>query len=89
MCDAVNNKPGRLPELEALTDALPAAVIVVDRQGTVVLANTFVSSLLSLSSDQRLDGQHMWQVLPAGVREEVAAMQREVLIYGTEARRDV
>ncbi len=89
MCDAVNNEPGRLPDLEALTDALPTAVMVVDRQGKIVLANTLVSRLLGIPTDQRLDGKHMWQALPLGVREVVAAMQREVLIYGAEVRRDV
>src|SRR5688572_11194920 len=89
MCDAVNNEPGRLPELEALTDALPTGVMVVDRQGKIALANTLVSKLLGTPTDQRLEGKFMCQVLPPGVRESVAAMQREVMIYGTEVRRDL
>jgi two-component system phosphate regulon sensor histidine kinase PhoR len=88
MSDAVNDQPGQMLELEALADALPTGLLVVNRQGTISLANTVVSALLGIPADQRLDGQMLWQVLPAGLRELVAAMQREVLIYGTEARRD-
>lgn len=88
MSDAVNDQSSRILEFEALADALPTGLLVVNRQGTITLANTLVSTLLGISTDQRLDGQGMWQVLPVGLRELVASMQREVLIYGAEARRD-
>src|SRR5687767_9344239 len=89
MSDAVNYESGRLPELEALTDALPNGLMVIDRQGKVVLANTLLSKILGASPDDPLEGKQMWQALPAGLREVVAAMQREVLIYGAEAHRDL
>jgi len=88
MSDAVNHEPGRLPELEAVADSLPSALLIIDRQGLVVLANTLLSKLLNTSPDEHLEGRQVWQALPDGLREIVAAMQREVLIYGTEAFRE-
>lgn len=89
MSDAVNNESLRLPDLEALVDSLPSATMVTDRSGRIVIANTLLSSTLGLDCDRTLAGAAMWQVLPEGLREAVAAMQREVLIYGNDVHRDI
>lgn len=87
MSDAENHDR-QMPDLLALADALPSAMLVIDRQGTICLSNTLVGTVLGLPGDDRLDGQPMWQALPSGLREVVAAMQREVLIYASDARRE-
>ncbi len=84
-----DNHDGPMPDLLALADALPNAMLVINRQGTICLSNTLVATVLGLPGDQRVDGQPMWQALPAGLREVVAAMQREVLIYASDARREI
>lgn len=87
MCDAVNNS-GQQPELESVADAIPSALLILNRQGKVTLANTELSRIFGWDGDRAVENLPMWQVLPEGLRETVAAMQREVLIYGSEARRD-
>lgn len=87
MIDA-DNHDRQMPDLLALADALPSAMLVINRQGTICLSNTLVATVLGMPGDDRLDGQPMWQALPAGLREMVAAMQREVLIYASDARRE-
>lgn len=88
MNDAVNDNSGSVPELCAVTDALPNATLIFDRRGVVVVANTLVTRVLELSDDCPLDGKSYWQLLPEGMRDQVAAMQREVLIYASDACRD-
>lgn len=89
MSNAVNDNDQAMPALYAFADALPNAALILDRKGIICVANTRVSQTLGLSDDCALDGKSYWQVLPAGVRELVAAMQREVLIYASDARRDL
>jgi signal transduction histidine kinase len=88
MTDAVNQQSGCLPGLCAVADALPNATLIIDRQGVIAVANTMVSKTLAISDDCSLEGKSSWQVLPEGLRELVAAMQREVLIYASDAHRD-
>lgn len=87
MTDA-DNHDGLIPDLVSLADALPHAMLVVNRQGTICLSNTLVASMLGMPGDHRVDGQPLWQALPPGLREMVVAMQREVLIYGIDAKRE-
>lgn len=88
MNDAVNESAKILPSLCAVVDALPAATLIINRQGVIVVANTVANKTLGIAADSTLEGKGMWQVLPVGLRETVAAMQREVLIYAADARRD-
>lgn len=85
----MNDNDQTMPALYAFADALPSAAIILNRKGIICVANTRVSQTLNLSDDCALDGQSYWQVLPEGVRDLVAAMQREVLIYASDARRDL
>lgn len=89
MSDAVNHDAGRLPELEAVADAMPTAMLVLNRQGIVSLSNPHVNTVLGITGDCALEGKSIWQVLPLGLREVVGSMQREVLIYASDAQRDV
>lgn len=88
MNDARNEKDVPMPALYAVADAMPHATVILDRRGIISVANTMASRVLGLSDDCPLDGKSYWQAFPAGLCEIIAAMQREVLIYASDARRD-
>lgn len=89
MNDGVEKTGLPLPMLELVADTLPYALVVLARDGRVALANGRTYTVLGLSPDAPLDGQHMWQSFPPELRDSFAAMQREVVIYGTDVQRDV
>lgn len=88
MTDAVNDNARALPGLCAMADALPNPTLIYDRQGVICVANMLASKAIGIPDDCPIEGKTTWQVLPPALREVVAAMQREVLIYASDARRD-
>ena len=62
------------PELQALLDASPDAVLVVDRAGTVVALNRRTETLFGTTADQ-LRGKPVEVLVPARVRESHAVVR--------------
>jgi PAS domain S-box-containing protein len=74
--------------LESLLDSLPMGTLLFDRQGQVLQTNGKACELLGVSSDLPSHGKTLWEFIPSALRDAILALQREVLIYSTDAHKE-
>ncbi|MDR6415480.1 EAL domain-containing protein [Pseudarthrobacter sulfonivorans] len=72
------NKVFAAPAFDALLDAGPDALLALDADGTILLANTAASKLFGYSRDE-LTGRNHWMLLTEGFHNEAALLRAHLL----------
>ena len=72
------NKVFAAPAFDALLDAGPDALLALDADGTILLANTAASRLFGYSRDE-LTGRNHWMLLSEGFHNETALLRAHLV----------
>ncbi len=79
------NKVFAAPAFDALLDAGPDALLALDADGTILLANTAASRLFGYSRDE-LTGRSHWMLLSEGFHNETALLRAHLVDQPDEAQ---